>query len=182
MAKPAPKAGRLSGGAPPPDHILVGHIGAAHGIAGAVRVKSFTAVPESLGDYGPLVSADGRAFRIRKLRPAGNVLVVDFDGVIDRNAAEALNGTDLYVPRARLPQADADEYYHADLIGLAAMTADGAALGKVSGVPNYGAGDLLEIMTEAKGAVLIPFTHACVPEIDVKAGRLIVNPPPGLLD
>jgi 16S rRNA processing protein RimM len=162
--------------------VRVGRIGAAHGIAGAVRVKAFTARPESLGDYGPLSAADGRQFRVRTLRPAGSVVVVHFEGLGDRNAAEALNGTDLFVPRDRLPAPDDGEYYHADLIGLEAASSDGKTIGTVVGVENYGAGDLIEIARANGANVLVPFTRAIVPQIDLSAGRLIVDPPAGLLD
>jgi 16S rRNA processing protein RimM len=162
--------------------VRVGRIGAAHGIAGAVRVKSFTARPESLGDYGPLSAADGRQLRVSTLRPAGSVVVVQFEGVGDRNAAEALNGTDLFVPRDRLPAPEDEEYFHADLIGLAAVTRAGTEIGTVVGVENYGAGDLIEIARAKGNTVLIPFTRANVPEIDLAARRLIVDPPAGLLD
>jgi 16S rRNA processing protein RimM len=145
-------------------------------------VKSFTARPESLGDYGPLSAADGRQLRVSTLRPAGSVVVVQFEGVGDRNAAEALNGTDLFVPRDRLPAPEDEEYFHADLIGLAAVTRAGTEIGTVVGVENYGAGDLIEIARAKGNSVLIPFTRANVPEIDLAARRLIVDPPAGLLD
>jgi 16S rRNA processing protein RimM len=162
--------------------VRIGRIGAAHGIAGAVRVKAFTAEPVSLGDYGSLSTADGRKLRIRALRPAGSVVVVQFEGIGDRTAAETLNGIDLYVPRDRLPAPEAEEYYHADLIGLGAFAADGTEIGTVIGVANYGAGDLIEIARTKGSAVLVPFTRANVPKIDLAARRLIVDPLPGLLD
>jgi 16S rRNA processing protein RimM len=165
-----------------PDMVLLGRIGAAHGIAGAVRVKPFTANPSSLGDYGDLVATDGRAFHVKALRASGEMLVVEFAGVTDRNAAEALNGTELFVPRDRLPKAGDEEFYHADLVGLEAVTKDGARVGTVSGVENYGAGDLIEIERASGGAVLVPFTRTAVPEIDLKARRVVIDPPPGLLD
>ncbi len=160
---------------------MVGRIGAAHGIKGEVRVKTFTAVPLDLAAYSPLEAADGRRFTVSAARPAGaspDMLVVRFAGVNDRNAAEALTGLDLTVPRERLPEPDADEFYHADLIGLAAVTPDGAPLGTVVAVPNYGAGDLLEIAPSRGATLLVPFTRAVVPEIDVAAGRVTVDPPP----
>lgn len=168
---------------PAPEMVLLGRIGAAHGITGAVRVKPFTANPESLGDYGDLVTGDGRSFRVKKLRPSGEMLVVEFAGVTNRNAAEALNGTDLFVPRDRLPAVEADdEFYHADLVGLDVVTRDGARIGVISSVENYGAGDLIEIERETGGPVLVPFTRAAVPEIDLKARRVVIDPPPGLLE
>jgi 16S rRNA processing protein RimM len=176
----APRAGGQQDA--PPGMVRVGRIGAAHGIAGAVRVKTFTADPEGLGGYGPLSTADGRELRIRTLRPAGTVVVVQFDGLRDRNAAEALNGTDLFVPRDRLPAPEEEEYYHADLIGLGAFTADGSEIGTVIAVANYGAGDLIEIARAKGSTVLIPFTRAIVPKVDLAAKRLTVDPPPGLID
>ena len=160
--------------------IVVGRIGAAHGIKGEVRVKSFTAAPLDLAAYGPLTAADGRRFTIRAARPAGaspDMLVVRFSGIDDRNAAETLNGIALTVPRERLPEPEADEFYHADLIGLNAVTPDGAPLGTVIGVPNYGAGDLLEIAPSRGPTLLVPFTRAAVPEIDLVTKRVVVDPP-----
>ena len=160
--------------------IVVGRIGAAHGIKGEVRVKSFTAEPLELAAYGPLEASDGRRFTIEAARPAGaspDMLVVRFQGIAERSAAEALNGLDLTVPRERLPEPDEDEFYHADLIGLAAVTPSGAPLGTVVAVPNYGAGDLLEIARPKGPTLLVPFTRAAVPAIDLAAKRVVVDPP-----
>ncbi len=160
--------------------VVVARIGAAHGIKGEVRVKSFTAEPLDLAAYGPLEAADGRRFTIQAARPAGaspDMLVVRFTGIADRNQAEALTGLDLTVPRERLPEPEADEFYHADLIGLDAVTPSGAPLGTVVAVPNYGAGDLLEITRPAGPTLLVPFTRAAVPEIDLTARRVTVDPP-----
>jgi len=166
--------------------IVVARIGAAHGLKGEVRVKAFTGLPEGIAAYGPLSAADGRVFEIETLRPAagksGDMLVVRFKGVADRNAAEALNGVELFIPRERLPAPEADEFYHADLIGLAAVTSSGEELGTVVRVENFGAGDLLELAPRRGKTLLIPFTHAVVPEVDLAGKRLVVNPPPGLLD
>jgi 16S rRNA processing protein RimM len=167
------------------DRVLIARIGAAHGIKGEVRVKAFTAEPKGMAAYGPLEAPDGRRFEVAALRPAAgtapDMLVVRFKGIGDRNAAEALNGIELSVPRARLPPAEADEYYHADLIGLAAVTRDGATLGTVTAVQNYGAGDLLEIAPSRGETILVPFTRAVVPEVDMTGGRVVVDPPEGLL-
>jgi 16S rRNA processing protein RimM len=160
--------------------IVVARIGEAHGIKGEVRVKSFTAAPLELAAYGPLEAADGRRFTIRSARPAGaspDMLVVRFQGIDDRNQAERLNGLDLTVPRARLPEPEADEFYHADLIGLAAVSPTGEAVGTIVAVPNYGAGDLLEIAPPKGPTLLVPFTRAAVPEIDLAAKRVVVDPP-----
>ncbi len=165
--------------------VVVGRIGAAHGIKGEVRVKSFTAAPLDLAAYSPLEAADGRRFAVQAARPAGaspDMLVVRFEGIDDRNAAETLNGLDLSVPRDRLPEPEADEFYHADLIGLDAVTLAGAPLGTVVAVPNYGAGDLLEIAPPKGPTLLIPFTRAVVPEIDLAARRVVVDPPVELGD
>jgi 16S rRNA processing protein RimM len=162
--------------------VTVARIGAAHGIKGEVRVKPLTEDPTAVATYGPLETDDGRRFEIEALREAGTMLVVRFKGVADRNAAEALTGLALSVPRERLPETGDDEFYHADLIGLAAATVDGAPLGTVVAVQNFGAGDLLEIAPPAGKTILLPFTAAVVPEIDVAGGRVIVAPPPGLLD
>jgi len=164
--------------------VVVAQIGAAHGVNGEVRLKSFTATPLDVTQYGPLAAADGRFFEIERARPAagpaGDMLVVRFKGIEDRDAAEALAGIALSVPRARLPEAGEDEFYHADLIGLAVETVSGEALGTVIAVENYGAGDLLEIAPPAGAPVLIPFTRAAVPAVDVAGGRVVVAPPPGL--
>ncbi|HQF31159.1 MAG TPA: ribosome maturation factor RimM, partial [Hyphomicrobiales bacterium] len=166
------------------DRVCLAVIGAAHGVRGEVRVKPFGADPLALGAYGPLADESGtREFEVAALRPVkGGMLVVRFRGVADRDAAERLNGTRLYVDRDRLPPPGEDEFYHADLIGLGAVHIDGAPLGRVVAVPDFGAGDLLEIATGGGKTLLVPFTRAVVPEIDLAGGRLVVDPPPGLLD
>lgn len=161
-----------------PRRITVARIGAAHGVAGWLRLKPFTGEPGAIARYGPLETADGRGFEIVGLKEAKGGLLVRFKGVDDRTAAEALTGLELSVPRARLPGlADEDEFYQADLVGLAAETADGAPLGRVTAVLNYGAGDILEIRPEQGASILVPFTRAAVPEIDMERGRLVVEPP-----
>ena len=167
------------------ERVVIARIGAAHGIKGEVRVKAFTGEPADIASYGLLEAADGRRFEVEALRPAAggspDMLVVRFKGIADRNQAEALNGIELSVPRARLPEAGPDEFYHADLIGLAAVTTDGASLGTVTAVPNYGAGDLLEIAPKRGESILVPFTRAVVPEVDLASGRVVVDPPEGLI-
>jgi 16S rRNA processing protein RimM len=165
-----------------PRMVLVAQIGAAHGLKGEVRLKSFTQQPLSVLDYGPLTAADGRTFELLSARPAAgssspDMLVVRFKGVADRTAAENLNRIELSVPQDRLPPAGEGEYYHADLIGLAAVTRDGASLGTVVGVHNFGAGDLIEIAPPAGKTVLIPFTDDAVPEVDIAGGRMVIEPP-----
>ena len=159
--------------------ILLGVIGAAHGIRGEVRVKSYTDEPMALAGYGPLTDEAGRTVEIVNARPAkADMLVVRIKGVGDRNGAEALNGVKLYVGRDCLPEPDEDEFYHADLIGLAAETPDGTPLGTVRTVEDHGAGDILDIASAGGGpALMVPFTRAVVPRIDIAGGRIVVDPP-----
>jgi 16S rRNA processing protein RimM len=163
--------------------LLVARLGAAHGVRGEIRVNAFGDDPEALVGYGPLATEDGRSLRIRSLKVVGGRLIGRLEGVADRNAAEALNGVDLYVDRERLPPPeDEDTFYHADLVGLAAETTDGRALGTVVAVPDYGAGELLEIAPPRGPTLLVPFTRAAVPVVDIASGRVVVDPPAGLLD
>jgi 16S rRNA processing protein RimM len=160
--------------------IRVARIGAAHGIRGEVKLWSFTEDPLAVTNYGPLETEDGaRRFEIEAARPAKDFLVARIAGVSDRDAAEKLRNTDLFVPRDRLPPIEeADTFYHADLIGLAAVSEAGGTLGTVSAIHNFGAGDLIEIAPAAGGEpLLLPFTEATVPTIDLKAGRIVVVPP-----
>lgn len=162
--------------------ILVGQVGAAHGIRGEVRVKSFTAPMEAIADYGPLASEDGAiTLNVQRFRPAETVLVVKFREVADRNAAEALNGTRLFVDRAVLPAPEDEEtFYQTDLIGLRAEGEDGTVYGTILAVPDFGAGDLLEIQPPAGSTVYLPFTRAYVPVVDIAGGRVVIVPPEGL--
>lgn len=165
------------------ERICVGRIGAAHGMRGEVKLWSYTADPMAIADYGALESADGtRAFRIATLRPAKGFLVARFEGIADRTAAEQLRNLDLYVARDRLPAVQgSDEFYHADLIGLAVVDARGEKLGAVVAVHNFGAGDLIEIAPAQGGAtVMLPFTDANVPVVDIAGGRVVIDPPQGL--
>jgi 16S rRNA processing protein RimM len=159
-------------------------IGAAHGINGELRVKTFTGDPLALADYGPLYARDGRAFEITAIRPANEVVVVRFKSIADRNAAEALTGTELFVDRSALPEElEDDEFYHADLVGLAVRDEVGGTLGKVTAVQNFGGGDLLEIALDTRQTVLVPFTAAAVPQIAVSAGFIRIDPvAAGLVD
>jgi 16S rRNA processing protein RimM len=161
------------------DRVCVAQIGAAHGIRGEVRLRSFTQDPMAVTSYGPLESEDGRQrFTIEALRPAKDHFVARLEGVGSREAAERLTNLRLYVARDRLPPIDEDEtFYYADLVGLAAVTPDGAALGTVTAVHNFGAGDLIEIKPATGETLLVPFTDAAVPEVDMKARRMVVVPP-----
>ena len=158
--------------------VLLAAILGAHGLKGEVRVKTFTETPDSLGVYGPLHAKDGRGFTLEAQRPGkdGEVIAA-FAEVRDRDAAEALKGTELFVSRAALPEAANGEFYHADLVGLDAEDNQGRRIGKVAAVHNYGAGDVLVIAADTGDEILIAFTRENVPEIDVKGGRLIVAVP-----
>jgi len=163
---------------PRDQRICVARIGAPHGVRGEVKFWSFTADPLAVAHYGALETEDGAArFEIEALRAAKDHLVARLKGVSDRDAAARLTNTDLYVRRAQLPAPEAeDEYYHADLIGLAAVDGDGNALGRVTAVHNFGAGDLIEIAPVQGGAtVLLPFTDAVVPAVDIAGQRVVID-------
>jgi 16S rRNA processing protein RimM len=152
-------------------------IGAPHGVRGEVRLRSFTEDPMALMRYGALEAEDGsRALELEAVRPAKNALVARFSEVTNRDAAAELRNVKLYVPRARLPEPEEETYYHRDLIGLVAVDPDGAVLGSVCAVQNFGAGDLIEIAPNAGGpSVLVPFTKAYVPVVDIPGGRVVVD-------
>ena len=157
--------------------IRVARIGAAHGVRGEVKLWSFTADPLAVADYGPLETEDGaRRFEIETLRAAKDHLVARIAGVNDRDAAQGLRNLDLFVPRDKLPPIEeGDTYYHADLVGMAAVTPEGAPLGAVTAVHNFGAGDLIEIATAAGGEpLLLPFTETAVPKIDTALRQITV--------
>ncbi len=160
--------------------ILLGVFGAARGVRGEVRIKSFTADPEAIGGYGALTDKAGaRAFAFEALRPLRDeMLVARVKGVATREAAEALNGVELYARREQLPPPGEDEFYCDDLVGLAAVTREGASLGRVVALNNFGAGDILEIAPEGGGdTFMLPFTRAVAVEIDFSAGRIVIEPP-----
>ncbi len=159
--------------------VLLGVVIGAQGLAGEVRVKTFTTQPEQIAAYGPLHTADGRRFTIADLRShRGDVVIVAFEGVASRNAAESLKGVELYVARAALPQAGEDEFYHADLVGLRAEDGQGHELGEVRAVHNFGAGDVLEIARADGGNLFVSFTKETVPIIDLAERRIVVAEPP----
>ena len=161
---------------PRDNQILVGVIGAAHGIRGEVRVKSFTGDPAAIAAYGPLATEDGRrTLEVLSFRPLKDDMgVIRLKGVEDRTAAEALTNLRLFIDRERLPAPDDDEFYHADLIGLRAETTSGVALGHVIALQNFGAGDLVEIAPPHGETLLVPFTKVFVPEVDMAGGRIVV--------
>ncbi len=168
-----------------PKMVCVGAIAGAFGVRGEARLKPFTADPLALGDYGALSSEDGaRRFTLEITRPIkGGLVAGRLSGVETREAAEALRGTRLYVPRTALPPTEEDEYYHADLIGMTVVDLDGAALGAVAAVHDHGAGDLLEIARPGGGArPLLPFTRDAVPHVDVGARVITADPPAGVFE
>ncbi len=166
--------------ADPPRLVLLGVFGAARGVRGEVRVKSFTADPKAIGAYGALTDKTGaHAFVFESLRPLkGETLVARVKGVSTREAAEALNGVELFARREQLPPPGEDEFYYDDLVGLAAVTREGSALGRVVALSNFGAGDILEIAPEGGAeTLLMPFTKTVAVEIDFSAGRIVIEPP-----
>ncbi len=160
------------------DLICIGAIAGSFGVSGEVRLKSFCSEPTDIAAYGPLQTEDGREFSVTLTRPVSGGLGARIKGITTKEQADDLRGTSLFVPRDRLPSLPDDEYYHADLIGLAAHDTGGALIGKVTAVYNHGAGDILEISpTGHKSALLLPFTMAIVPNVDLAAGRVVVDLP-----
>ena len=158
--------------------ICVARIGAAHGVRGAVKLWTFTEDPLAVKAYGPLVTKDGaRQFEVTSAREAKGHLVATLKGIATREEAERLNGIELYVAREKLPATDEDEYYHADLIGLAAVNAADEPLGRVIAIHNFGAGDIIEIAPPSGSTLLLPFTNAVVPTVDVAGGRVVIEMP-----
>ena len=165
----------------PEERICIGAIAGVRGLKGEVRIKSFTADPDDIAAYGPVSTEDGeRTYRINVTARAKGLIIARLDGIDDRDAAEALKGTRLYVPKSVLPKPGDGDYYHADLIGLKAETEDGDALGTVKAVHNFGAGDIIEIADESgqgKEDLMVPFTLGLVPEVDLTEGRIVIAPP-----
>jgi 16S rRNA processing protein RimM len=158
--------------------ICVARIGAAHGVRGAVKLWTFTEDPFAVKDYGPLMTRDGaRQFEVTHAREAKDHLVATLKGIATREDAERLNGLELYIAREKLPETDEDEYYHADLIGLAAVTPANEPLGRVIAIHNFGAGDIIEIAPVNGATMLLPFTNAVVPSVDLAGGRVVVELP-----
>ena len=168
------------------DRVCLGVVTGAHGVRGLVRVKPFTEAPEGVAAYGPVETEDGaRSYAIEALSMAKDLVICRLRGIVDRDAAAALRGTMLYVPRERLPEADEEDegWYYTDLIGLQAVGPDGRDYGRVAGVENFGAGDLLEItLPDGARSVMMGFTAANVLEVDVSGGRIVIDPPIGTFD
>jgi 16S rRNA processing protein RimM len=158
--------------------ICVARIGAAHGVRGAVKLWTFTEDPLAVTRYGPLTTKDGaRQFDVTHAREAKDHLVATLRGIATREDAERLNGIELYIAREKLPATDDDEYYHADLIGLAAVNAANEPIGRVIAIHNFGAGDIIEIAPPNGTTLLLPFTNAVVPTVDLAGGRVVIELP-----
>jgi len=158
--------------------ICVARIGAAHGVRGEVKLWTFTEDPLAVKRYGPLATKDGaRQFEVTHAREAKGHLVATLKGIATREDAERLNGLELYIAREKLPATDEDEYYHADLIGLAAVTPANEPLGRVIAIHNFGAGDIIEIAPLSGATMLLPFTNAVVPSVDLAGGRVVIELP-----
>jgi 16S rRNA processing protein RimM len=161
-----------------PAPICIARIGAAHGVRGAVKLWTFTEDPFAVKHYRPLSTKDGtRQFELSDAREAKDHLVATFKGVTTRDQAERLNGIELYIARDQLPATDEDEYYHADLIGLAAVTSANEPVGRVIAIHNFGAGDIIEIAPPHGVTLLLPFTNAVVPTVDIAGGRVVIELP-----
>jgi 16S rRNA processing protein RimM len=167
-----------------PDRVCLGAIAGGHGVAGVVRIRSFTTEPADVAAYGPVSDEDGkRVFEIEIIGAAKGVMLARIPGVGDRDGADALKGTRLYVAREVLPAPDDDEFYHGDLLGLVAELVDGTRFGVVIGIRTVGETDVLEITRDDGGpSVMVPFTRDATPVVDLAAGRIVIDPPAGLID
>jgi len=164
------------------DRLLLGEIGAAQGLKGEVRLKSYTEDPAAIAAYGPLDTDARGPIEIESVRVTPKALIARIKGVTTREGAEALNRTKLYLSRARLPESEEDEWYQADLIGLAVVGEDGEPLGRLIAVHNFGASDIIEINREGGKNVLVHFTEATVPKVDIAGGQIVLVPPEGLFE
>ena len=152
--------------------VHVATITGAHGIKGEVKIKSLTAVAKDFASYGPLVTADGRVFEVGRAKQANDTFICTLKNILDRNHAEALRGTELFVAREKLPALNAGEVYLTDVEGKQAV-ADGKSLGRIVGFHNFGAGELMEL----EGGRLVPVS--C---ITVVAEAVMLDLPDGFLD
>jgi 16S rRNA processing protein RimM len=159
------------------DWVCVAAVAGAHGLRGVLKLRCFTERPEDVTAYGPVFDRNGRRFQLDVIGPAPGGVLARAPGSADRNAAEALRGTELFVPRAALPELAPDEFYYSDLEGMEALLPDGSRLGVVHGVANFGAGDLIEVVADDGRQISLPFTRDVVPRIDLERRRLVVQPP-----
>jgi 16S rRNA processing protein RimM len=160
------------------DRVCVAVVAGAHGLRGALRLRCFTERPEDVAAYGPVFTHDDeRSFTLRVIGAARGGVLARASEIDDRDAAEALRGTELFVPRAALPEPAPEEFYYSDLEGMEALRPDGSRLGVVHGVDNFGAGDLIEVAADDGQRISLPFTREVVPTIDLERRRLVVRPP-----
>ena len=164
--------------------VLLGVVAAPHGVRGLVRIRSFTEDPMAIASYGELSDEAGKTrYRVEALSTVKGAVLARIEGVADRTAAEAIRGLRLYVERSALPAAGEREWYEADLIGLSAIGRDGRDWGKVTAFHDFGAGRTMEVSggSASRGSLMLPFTDEVVPEIDVPGGKVVIEPPAGLL-
>ena len=167
----------------PISRVCVGRIAGAHGVQGLIRINSYTEDPMDVAAYGPVTDENGeRMFELQVKRMTKTQVVARIKGVMDRNAAEALQGLRIYILREVMPPTEDDEFYCEDLVGLSAETVDGKSLGNVLSLQEFGAGEMLEIGRRRGGTMLVPFTKDIVPRVDLEAKRVVIDPPPGLLE
>ena len=167
----------------PISRVCVGRIAGAHGVQGLIRINSYTEDPMDVAAYGPVTDENGeRMFELEVKRMTKTQVVARIKGVMDRNAAEALQGLRIYILREVMPPTEDDEFYCEDLVGLSAETVDGKSLGNVLSLQEFGAGEMLEIGRRRGGTMLVPFTKDIVPRVDLEARRVVIDPPPGLLE
>lgn len=165
------------------NRVCVGCIAGAHGVQGLIRINSYTEDPMDVASYGPVTDENGeRMFELEAKRMTKTQVVARIKGVMDRNAAEALQGLRIYILREVMPPTEDDEFYCEDLVGLSAETVDGKSLGNVLSLQEFGAGEMLEIGRRCGGTTLVPFTKDIVPRVDLEAMSVVIDPPPGLLE
>ena len=164
------------------DQLAIGAVAGAHGVRGQFKVKPFTAAPRDIAAYGPVMAGARQLTLSVKGVTAHGLVIVAAAEISDREAAQALRGTELTVARDRLPAAAGDEVYHADLIGLAAETPEGQNLGRIVALHDFGAGEIAEVKPVSGATVMLPFGPEFVPEIDLDGGRVVIDPPEGLLE
>jgi 16S rRNA processing protein RimM len=163
------------------DWVCVAQVASTHGLRGLLKLRCFTERPQDVAAYGPVFDRNGRRFELEVIGPAPGGVLARAQGIEDRNAAEALRGTELFVPRSALPELAPEEFYYSDLEGMEALRADGSRFGVVHGVANFGAGDLIEVLADDGQRISLPFTRESVPSIDLERRRLVVQPPDELV-
>lgn len=157
--------------------IEMGVFSAPHGVRGQIKLRSYTEIPEDICAYGPLQDKQGRTYAISIAGEAGDMLIVSVQGINDRNAADSLKNIKLFLPRSKLPKLRKGEYYHEDLSGIEVFTADDKPFGRILSVHDFGAGTLVNIALAQGGEEYMPFNKQTFPNVDIDAGRAIIDPP-----